>query len=149
MAYILARWPLRVLLVLIWILPIGSSWATAWASVVSQACFLCSYKMSLVKVCLDNYLDSDPQCIAYTLDRCPLRVRLVLICILPMGSMYPAAWAKEVSQAAFLPSWKLWFETLLCWTCFWNPASWCEPHHYPQVNSFLSIPLGVKHWEPV
>ena len=25
--------------------------------------------MSLVKVCLGNYLDSDPQCIAYTLDR--------------------------------------------------------------------------------
>ena len=42
--------------------------------------------------------------VLFTLERCPLRVRLVLIWILPMGSMVPVAWARVVSQAAFLPS---------------------------------------------
>ena len=39
-----------------------------------------------------------------TLDKCPLNVLLVLICIRPIGSMLPVAWARLVSQAAFLPS---------------------------------------------
>ena len=42
--------------------------------------------------------------VVHTLDKCPLNVLLVLICILPMGSMLPVAWARLVSQAAFLPS---------------------------------------------
>merc|ERR1719510_2200165 len=51
-----------------------------------------------------RFLESAPQCIAYTLERCPRRVLLVLIWILPMGSMLPVAWAKVVSHAAFRPS---------------------------------------------
>jgi hypothetical protein len=37
MAYILAKCPLRVLLFLIWTLPMGSTLETAWTRVVSQA----------------------------------------------------------------------------------------------------------------
>merc|ERR1719365_109624 len=50
------------------------------------------------------FRESAPQCIAYTLDKCPRRVLRVLICIRPIGSMLPVACAREVSQAAFLPS---------------------------------------------
>ena len=42
MAYILARWPLRVRLVRICILPTGSTFAAACASEVSAAAFLAS-----------------------------------------------------------------------------------------------------------
>ena len=50
-------------------------------------------------------LDSAPQCMAYTLLRWPLRVLLVLNCILPTGSVLcSATWASDVSHAAFRPS---------------------------------------------
>lgn len=51
-----------------------------------------------------NYLESEPQCMAYILARCPRRVRLVRICIRPTGSMLVVACAKLVSHAAFLAS---------------------------------------------
>lgn len=44
---------------------------------------------------------------AYILARCPLRVRLVRICILPTGSTFAVALANVVSAAAFLASWNL------------------------------------------
>ena len=40
MAYILDKWPRSVLLVRIWMRPIGSIEPAAWANVVSQAAFL-------------------------------------------------------------------------------------------------------------
>ena len=43
MAYILDKWPLSVLLVRIWMRPIGSIEPAAWAKVVSQAALRPSY----------------------------------------------------------------------------------------------------------
>ena len=51
-----------------------------------------------------SYLESLPQCIAYILAKCPRRVRLVLICILPIGSIFAVAWMRVVSHAFFLAS---------------------------------------------
>ena len=50
------------------------------------------------------HLDSAPQCMAYILDKWPRSVLLVRIWMRPIGSIEPAACAKVVSQAAFLPS---------------------------------------------
>lgn len=51
-----------------------------------------------------NYLESEPQCIAYILARWPRNVRLVRICIRPIGSMLPVAVTRLVSHAAFRAS---------------------------------------------
>ena len=52
----------------------------------------------------ETHLESDAQCMAYIFAKCPLRVRLVRICILLRFSTFDVACTKLVSCAAFLAS---------------------------------------------